>query len=67
MYRSLIGTTIHMHSESWICHNVIRHIDSFNIPNSFHVCAPCLWSIGCVKHVVLPMLWHGRLKNKLFI
>jgi hypothetical protein len=38
-----------------------------NIPNLFHVCAPCLWPIGWVKHVVLPMLWHGRLKIELFI
>jgi hypothetical protein len=38
-----------------------------NIPNLFHVCTPCLWSIGCVKHVVFSMLWHGCLKIKLFI
>jgi len=31
------------------CNN--RHA---RIPHPFHVCAPCLWPIRCVKHILLP-------------
>jgi hypothetical protein len=43
------------------CNN--RHA---NIPNLFHICVPCLWPIGRVKPIVLPLLCHGRSKIELF-
>ncbi len=73
VYWSLMGTTIHMPSKSWTHHIIIfllippcnnRHA---NIPNPFHVCTPCLWPTGCVKPIVLLILWHGHSKIGLFV
>jgi hypothetical protein len=51
------------HWSYWLSYNN-KHA---NDPNPFHVYAPCLWPVGCVNHVVFPMLWDGRLKTELFI
>jgi hypothetical protein len=33
--------------------NSSRHVD---ILDPFHVCTPCFWPIGCIKHVVLVLM-----------